>query len=224
MAKSCSLGLVIVLASMIPGCREDDESATSNPDLDPAPQAALHADLRPDVVAPPILHDALKVTVYCSVDEEFARGVLAEFKKASGIEVVTVFDSEAGKTTGLVNRIIAESRAGRVRADVFWSSELFSTIRLGRMGFLAGYDSPAASDIPPRYRDAEFRWTAMASRGRVIAFDPKRTKAAEVPTNWRDLAEDGIASRTAIANPLFGTTRGHVAALFAFWGAVVASS
>ena len=48
------------------------------------------------------------VTVYVSIDEPFAREVLAEFERRTGIKAVPVFDSEAGKTTGLVNRIIAE--------------------------------------------------------------------------------------------------------------------
>ncbi len=205
-------GLLILLLATMAGCRENADSATSKQDT----PSTDHSDL---TAPPPPAPATSRVTVYCSVDEVFARVVLAEFKKESGIDVVAVFDSEAGKTTGLVNRIIAESRTGRVRADVFWSSELFNTIRLGRIGLLAEYDSPAASDIPKRYRDADFRWTATAARGRVIAFDPKRTKAADVPQKWADLAKPEIASRTAIANPLFGTTRGHVAAMFALWGA-----
>jgi iron(III) transport system substrate-binding protein len=156
--------------------------------------------------------------VYCSVDETFARVVLKVFKTRTGIELDIVFDSEAGKTTGLVNRIIAEAAAGRPRADVFWSSEIFNTILLGRQGLLEPYDSPAAADIPPRYRDAQHRWTATATRARVLAFDPARTPRTQVPIRWEQLAEPPFAARATLANPLFGTTRGHVAAMFALWG------
>lgn len=195
MSKLTLVGVVGVVAALVlPGCRKSEDS----------PTAALAAIPR--------------VRVYCSVDEVFAREVLAQFEKESEIAVETVFDSEAGKTTGLVNRIIEESRAGRVRADVFWSSELFNTIRLARMGLLARYDSPAASDIPKRFRDAGRRWTSVAVRGRVIAYDPLRTQRENVPKKWADLAKPEVASRTALANPLFGTTRGHVAAMFALWG------
>lgn len=158
------------------------------------------------------------VTLYCSVDEVFARGVLSKFSQTTGIQVKTVFDSEAGKTTGLVNRIVEESRSKRVRADVFWSGELFNTIHLARMGMLARYDPPTAADIPDRYRDMKHRWTALALRARVIAYDPSRTALSEVPERWSDLVARAVASRLAIANPLFGTTRGHVAAMFALWG------
>jgi iron(III) transport system substrate-binding protein len=158
-----------------------------------------------------------RVVVYCSVDESFARDVLAKFQGNTGIEVAAIYDSEAGKTTGLVNRIVREAQSGRPGADVFWSGELFGTMRLAQADLLDAYDPPPAADIPPRYRDPRHRWTAFAVRARVLAFDPKRTPAAEVPTQWVDIAKPEIAMHTAIANPLFGTTHGHVAAMFALW-------
>ena len=160
-----------------------------------------------------------RVVVYCSVDETFAREVLAKFQLNTGIEVATIFDSEAGKTTGLVNRVIREAQSGRPGADVFWSGELFGTMRLAQAGLLAVYQPPSVEDIPPSYRDPKHRWTALALRARVLAFDPKRTPPDELPMRWEDVAKPEIARHTAIANPLFGTTRGHVGAMFALWGA-----
>ncbi len=159
-----------------------------------------------------------RVVIYCSVDETYAREVLDRFESESAIEVAAIYDSEAGKTTGLVNRLIAESRAGRPGADVFWSGELFGTMRLAELGWLDPYDSPSAADIPHRFRDTNNRWTAMAVRARVLAFDPARTVPDQVPSQWEDLARPEFAPHIAIANPLFGTTRGHVAAMFALWG------
>lgn len=156
--------------------------------------------------------------VYCSVDEAFARDIFQIYRKKTGIEPLVVFDSEAGKTTGLVNRILAEAQSGRPRCDVFWSSELFGTILLARRNLLESYRPPNASDIPTRYKDPQHRWTAIASRARVIAFDPNRVSPQELPTHWEQLANPEYSSVTAIANPLFGTTRGHVAAMFALWG------
>jgi len=159
-----------------------------------------------------------QVVVYCSVDEGIGRQVLDAFKVRTGVEVSVIYDSEAGKTTGLVQRIIREAQAGRPRADVFWSGELFNTILLARMGVLEPYESPQAADIPSRFKDPEHRWTALAVRARVLAFDPSRTTESQLPTKWEALADGDFAKRSAIANPLFGTTRGHVAAMFALWG------
>lgn len=158
------------------------------------------------------------VTVYCSVDEAFARRVLELFRTRTGADVTVVFDSEAGKTTGLVNRIISEADSGRPRADVFWSSELFNTILLARRGLLSPYDSPAAADIPSAYRDLKHRWTGVAVRARVLAFDPAKTSRAALPTTWKALGDPKYVAHVAFANPLFGTTRGHVSAMFALWG------
>jgi len=159
-----------------------------------------------------------QVVMYCSVDETYARPIVEEFSKKAGIEVSAIYDSEAGKTTGLVNRVIAEARAGRPVADVFWSGELFGTMRLAELGLLQIFDPPQAAGIPPRFRDSLNRWTALAVRARVVAFDPQQTPAETVPSRWEDFATPDIAPHVAIANPLFGTTRGHVAAMFAVWG------
>lgn len=159
-----------------------------------------------------------RITVYCSVDEAFARPILEGFEARHDLSVDVVFDSEAGKTTGLVQRIIAEAESGRPRGTVFFSSELFNTILLARRGLLEAYNPPPASDIPLRFRDGQHRWTGLAVRARVLAFDPTRISPAALPRRWEELAEARFASRTAIANPLFGTTRGHVAAMFALWG------
>ena len=56
------------------------------------------------------------------------REIVVAFVDETGIEVRLVGDNEAVKTTGLMQRIIAER--GRPGADVWWSSEPFATIRL----------------------------------------------------------------------------------------------
>jgi iron(III) transport system substrate-binding protein len=157
-----------------------------------------------------------RVVLYTSVDEAFARQIVDAFQRASGLTVEVLTDSEAGKTTGLIKRIRAE--AAQPRADVFWSGELFNTLLLAREGLLEPYAPPTAADIPPRYRDPAQRWTAVGLRARVLAFDPRRTPAETLPTTWEMLAEPRYAGRLSLANPLFGTTHGHIAALFALWG------
>lgn len=111
-----------------------------------------------------------------------------------------------------------EQEAGQPRADVFFSSELFNTILLARKGVLEKYDPATAEDIPDRYRDSERRWTAIGLRARVLAYDLELTPPSMLPTSWEELAKPQYATNLAFANPLFGTTRGHVAAMFAGWG------
>ncbi len=160
--------------------------------------------------------DDTRPVVYCSVDETFARQVMAAFFDQTGIEPRVVYDTEAGKTTGLINRIRAEG--SKPRADVLFSSELFSTMRLADEGFLASYEPATASDIPGAFRDKQHRWTAIGLRGRVLAFDPSRVQRDALPDKWEDLSQERWARRLVMANPMFGTTRGHVAAMFSMWG------
>jgi iron(III) transport system substrate-binding protein len=155
------------------------------------------------------------VTLYCSVDQPFARQVVAAFMQQTHIPVRIKLDTEAGKTTGLVRRIRAERR--RPRADVFWSSELFQTIKLANDGLLAEY-RPPAEGVPDRYRDPGNRWTAFGLRARVLAYNSSEVNRDELPTRWRDITDARWQGKLGIADPRFGTTGGHFAAMYVLWG------
>jgi iron(III) transport system substrate-binding protein len=60
-----------------------------------------------------------EVVIYTSLDKVFSEPILEAFEKETGIRVLPVYDSEATKTTGLVNRLITEK--GNPKADVFWT-------------------------------------------------------------------------------------------------------
>jgi len=94
-----------------------------------------------------------EVVVYTSLDKVFSQPILEEFERKTGIKVKAVYDSEATKTTGLVNRLIAEK--ANPRADVFWNSETGRTIILKQKGVLASYKSPSAADIPAIFKDSQ---------------------------------------------------------------------
>jgi iron(III) transport system substrate-binding protein len=160
--------------------------------------------------------DADKVVVYTSVDAPFAREVLAKFTEQTGIRVDVQTDPEASKTTGLMHRIIAERN--RPRADVFWSSEWFSTQRLAAKDLLAAYRPPAAADIPEAFRDAGGLWTAFAARPRVLVFRKGHLSEADVPKSIFELTKSAWRGRVTLADPRFGTTRGWAAAMVAHLG------
>ena len=155
------------------------------------------------------------ITIYCSVDQVYAEKLIAEFEKSHpDITIQTRFDTETTKTTGLVQRLRTER--ANPQADLFWSSEIFQTISLAHENILASFDSPQVHDWPETYRDKDRRWYAFAARARVIAYDPTRT--TDPPTYWRDLADPKYKNRIAMADPVFGTTRGHIATWYTLWG------
>ena len=59
--------------------------------------------------------DSPVVVIYTSQDEVFAEPILEEFEKQTGIQVRPVFDSEAVKTVGLVNRLLTERDQSAMR-------------------------------------------------------------------------------------------------------------
>src|SRR5262245_39659779 len=156
------------------------------------------------------------VTVYVSTDRVFSEPVLRDYEKRTGVRVNPVYDTEETKSTGLANRLIAEKE--RPQADVFWSNEPVRTVVLKSRGVLAPYRSPSAEGIPSALMDPEGYWTGFSARIRVVAYNTKLVKADEAPRSVFDLAEPKWRGQVAMADPRFGSTSFHVAALYAMAG------
>jgi iron(III) transport system substrate-binding protein len=156
------------------------------------------------------------VTVYVSTDRVFSEPVFREYEKRTGVRVNAVYDTEETKSTGLANRLIAEQ--ARPQADVFWSNEPVRTLVLKSRAVLAPYRSPSAEGIPPALVDPEGYWTGFSARIRVIAYNTKLVKAEETPRSIFDLADPKWQGQVAMADPRFGSTSFHVAALYAMAG------
>ena len=161
-----------------------------------------------------------RVVLYSSVDGWLLGELVEACRADTGLDVVAVGDTEATKTTGLVTRLMAEK--GSPKADVWWSSEPFGTVRLAREGVLAPL--PAGPSVVPAgwpedLVDPEGRWVGMALRSRVIAYSTRRVGERRAPTTLRELIEPEWDGRVGMARPQFGTTRGHLGALYALWGA-----
>src|SRR5881628_3627338 len=61
------------------------------------------------------------VVVYVSEDQVFSEPILKDFEKATGIQVKAVFDTEEAKSTGVMNRLLAEKN--NPQADIYWANE-----------------------------------------------------------------------------------------------------
>lgn len=157
-----------------------------------------------------------RVTVYVSTDRVFSEPVLREYERRSGVQVDAAYDTEETKSTGLANRLLAE--AARPQADVFWSNEPVRTLVLKSRGVLAPYRSPSAEGIPPALIDPDGYWTGFSARMRVIAYNTKLVKTEDAPQSVFDLARPEWKGQVAMADPRFGSTSFHVAALYALAG------
>jgi iron(III) transport system substrate-binding protein len=157
-----------------------------------------------------------EVTAYVSADRPFSEPVMQEYERQSGVRVNVVYDTEETKSTGLANRLLAEK--SRPQADVFWSNEPVRTLMLKSRGVLAPYQSPAAAGIANAFKDPEGYWTGFSARLRVIIYNTGKVTAGDAPRSVLELAETRWKGQVAIADPRFGSTSFHVAALYAELG------
>ena len=157
--------------------------------------------------------DSKTVTVYVSEDQVFSEPILKDFERETGIRVKAVYDTEEAKSTGSMNRLIAEQ--DNPQADVYWANEPIRAEALKQKEITAPYVSPNVKDIPAVFKDPEGYWTGFSARARVLVVnnnvkDKPRTILAYIDPLWK--------GKAVIANPLFGTTTSQIAALFTIWG------
>ncbi len=157
-----------------------------------------------------------EIVVYTSVDDVFARPICESFERDTGIKVQLVPDTEETKSTGLLNRLIAEK--ARPRCDVFWSGDPIRAAVLKAQGVSAPYTSPRAAGLPAQYSDPDGHWTGFSCRARVIIYNRDLVAQDQAPKSVLDLAGERFKDKACLANPLFGTTSMHAAALFAKLG------
>jgi iron(III) transport system substrate-binding protein len=158
-----------------------------------------------------------EVVVYTSVDDIFARPIAEQFTARTGILVKLVPDTEETKSTGLLNRAIAEKT--RPQADVFWNGDPIRAEILKLRGVSVRYRSPNAEGLPPEYSDPDGYWTGFSARIRLILYNTTIIKKENAPTSIFDFINNGaLRGKVCFANPLFGTTSMQAAAIFAVLG------
>ena len=153
------------------------------------------------------------VTVYVSEDQVFSEPILKDFERETGIKVKAVYDTEETKSTGVMNRLIAEKN--NPQADVYWANEPIRAEVLKQRGIATPYHSPNATDIPAAFKDAEGYWTGFSARARVLIIN---RRVQEKPASILAYIDPRWKGKAVIANPLFGTTTTQVASLFYLWG------
>jgi iron(III) transport system substrate-binding protein len=153
------------------------------------------------------------VTVYVSEDQVFSEPILKDFERESGIKVNAVFDTEEAKSTGVMNRLLAEKN--NPQADVYWANEPVRADVLRQQGISTPYKPVAATEIPEQFKDPQAHWTGFSARARVLVVNKN---ASTKPNSILAYVDSKTKGKAVIANPLFGTTTAEMAALFTLWG------
>jgi iron(III) transport system substrate-binding protein len=187
------------------------------------------------------------VILYCAQDQTYAEPLLKQFEQETGIRVKAVYDSEAVKTVGLANRLLAER--SHPQCDVFWGNEELRTRQLAAQkvfretnGWAAfGHRSRrivintnlVASGIlpdveggilPPGPAPASPKAPESSTRTESSTSHPPGrmpgSTAGKMPaaTSLLDLTNAVSRGKVALAYPQFGTTGAHMNALRQLWG------
>jgi iron(III) transport system substrate-binding protein len=166
---------------------------------------------RPAEAGDPATAPTRTVVVFTAHDRIYSEPILAEFQKRTGITVEPVYDAEAAKTTGLINRLLA--RRDDPECDVLWNNESTQTASLAQAGVLEPYRSTSAARIPAQYRDPQDRWTGFAARVRLFVYNTKKFPTNPPPASIDTFADSNYRGQGVIALPYYGTTFTHVGVL-----------
>jgi len=138
-----------------------------------------------------------KLTLYMGPPEKTCAAIAAGFEKKSGIKP-TFMRLSAGEA---INRIRAERNAPQ--ASILYGIGLPSMLTLKADGLLDPYKSPAAAEIPDKYKDPEGYWTGtdvdfigFASNKKFLA-----EKGLKAPQSWEDLTRPEFAGQICLGSP-----------------------
>jgi len=160
-----------------------------------------------------------EVVVYCALDQPYAEPIFKSFENETGIQIKPLYDSEAVKTAGMVNRLLAEQK--RPQCDVFWNNEKLRTVLLAKRGLLEKYEPAAWKERNLPHDEKNSLWTEFSARARVLVRSSRESRIltevsfaangevmdfiSEIP--WLTMPD--LKGKIAIAYPLFGTTSTH---------------
>jgi len=140
------------------------------------------------------------VVAYVAQDQVYAEPIFHDFEKTSGTKVRPVFDSEAVKTVGLANRLLAEK--DHPQCDLFWGNEEMRTRQLAAKGVFQESNG----------------WAAFGYRSRRLVINTNHLSVASAPHSLLELTNATWRGKVALAFPQFGTTGTHFCALRQHWG------
>lgn len=158
------------------------------------------------------------LVVYCSHDSTYSEEILRDFERETGIRLIVRFDTEATKSIGLINLLIAER--DNPQCDVFWNNEVLGTMKLQKLGMLRPYKGQGYERMPARHKADDGSWGGFAARLRVFIVNTENMAATREEIDRRlNAGSDNALARVAMAKPLFGTTLTQYSALWAERGA-----
>lgn len=152
-----------------------------------------------------------EVTIYSTVDKDFAAPILSSFARGEGKDIKPLANfATQTRRSDAIESLVTEIETGGY--DLFWNDGIFLTLRLQKLGLLEPHDWDVPAGWPAVAADNT--WCGFAARARVLIVNEDLLPDADArPSSVMELADPRWKDRCAIARPTFGTAATHAAVL-----------
>ncbi|MFD1519964.1 iron ABC transporter substrate-binding protein [Pseudonocardia yunnanensis] len=133
------------------------------------------------------------LTIYSGRSEELVAPLIPQLESAVGRDV----EIRYGSTDALETQVMQEGPDSP--ADVFLGQDGGALGTLSRAGLLAPLPADVVAPVPERYRAPDLTWVATSARARVVAYNPGRVAATDLPSGLDDLLAPRWSGRLGFA-------------------------
>jgi iron(III) transport system substrate-binding protein len=140
--------------------------------------------LAPAQITPEVIEAAKKegeVMLYGAITVNLSKAIGDAFEKKYGIKL----RHWRGDATELINRSLAEARAGKPAFDVTLGNEVVMSA-LDERNLFAVFEAPAAKAFPKQFLDPDKKMTPWRVLPYGINYNHQTVKAEDAPKSWED--------------------------------------
>jgi iron(III) transport system substrate-binding protein len=127
--------------------------------------------------------DSDELLIYNAQHESLAKEWIDAFTRETGIKVTY----RQGGDTELGNQLVAEGAASP--ADVFLTENSPAMAAVERAGLFADIGPEIVNQVPSQYRPSSGKWTGVAARATVFAYNKNLLKPDQLPRSLLDLQQ-----------------------------------
>lgn len=162
-----ALLLALLTLTVVAGC--DEKGATEAP--------TPKQEVKEEPPAP------TEVVIYSGRSESLVAPLIEKFEKASGLKAKVKY----GNSGELAGTILEEG--DKSPADVFWAQDAGTLGLLSEKDLLAELPADVLKKATENYRTPGTQWVATSGRARVLAYNTKKLKEADLPKSVAELTD-----------------------------------